>query len=143
VYIGTPHQGSDDADLTQTLLTVYSVFAPLEATIVSDMLPTVDFLELQQQQYRAIASNYATCCCYETRNTSLPGGYRSLVVPESSAVISGIPEAEVAAVPLDHIDIAKCRGIEDDGFSVFTPFLRVVTSDAVGRSQKRWSKYKG
>lgn len=143
VYLGTPHQGSDGADHMKTLLDICSLFTASNANVVKDILPTSDFLYLQQQLFQPVSANYPTCFCYETLETRIPGGSTALIVPRESASIMGIPRTEEVAMPSDHIQIAKYTGASDSGFLLLATVLRRMADYGKARCQERWKVHKG
>lgn len=86
VYLGTPHQGSDKADVTKTMLGVLSLVVPTNTEIVNDIRALIGFLLVQQQQYRPISNNWLTYYGYETKTTPLRGGSTSMIVSKTSVV---------------------------------------------------------
>jgi hypothetical protein len=141
LYLGTPHQGSDGADLLGILLNVYSLFRPSCASALVDMKPTADFLYVQQQLYGPIAARYMTVFCYETLPTYTTGG-SMLIVPRSSAVIGGISRAEAIGMPTDHILLSKYDGGKLDSFGLLIPSLRRMAEAAQdgGRAHRKACK---
>jgi hypothetical protein len=143
VYLGTPHQGSESADLKKIILNIYSTFATSSLEIVRDVKPAADFLHLQQQLYQSIASNYFTCFCYETLDTRVPGGLSTRVVPQASAVIWGIPDTLHIPINADHIRISKYSSATEDGYLALTAVLQVMSDTARDRFERRWKAYTG
>lgn len=125
------------------LLGIVSSLAPSSVHIIDDLKPTADFLHLQQQLYQPIAANYATCFCYETLETRLPGGSSTIIVPQSSAVIAGLSNIWKFAINADHIGMAKYGSAVDESFCAFMPTLRSMADVAHERCKTRWVAYKG
>jgi hypothetical protein len=78
-YLGTPHQGTNGADLLETMLKVQSIFFRTSTRIVKDLKPTSDYIHQLQTQYSAISANYPIVYCYETLETPHSSGISSMV----------------------------------------------------------------
>jgi hypothetical protein len=142
IYLGSPHQGSDGADMMKTMLGLMSLVAPTETETVKDISVLTDFLLLQQQQYRPISSNYLTYYGYETKATRLPGGSSSIIVSTASAVPPSATEAQRVEMPADHIGIAKFGGVGEEAFQRLMSPIRAIAEDSKGRYKERWKKFK-
>jgi hypothetical protein len=143
MYLGTPHHGSNGADIMKTLLDLFSLFGPSNINIVKDMRPFTDFLQMQSQLYKAISANYITYFCYETVPTRLPGGPTSLIVPKESAKVVEMKGALELALPADHIKIAKATSSSDVIYRLLEASLCSIAEEALLKCRNRWKTFEG
>lgn len=143
IYLGTPHQGSDNAGLMKTLLDLWSLFAPSTSHVVSDMKSFADFLFLQQQQYRSISNLYPTYYCHETKPILLPSGSRAVIVSKVSAVPPTAAESQRVEMSTDHIGLAKFENVADENFQRLISPVQSIARCSHMHCRERWRKFKG
>lgn len=80
-FLGTPHQGTDAADLGNLLLLIQSIYSDTNNAVLRDLGPHNSALQQQLSQYAAISGTYNTKFFYETLDTVLwkAGGIRKRV----------------------------------------------------------------
>jgi hypothetical protein len=77
-FFGTPHQGTDAADLGNLLLLIQSIYSDTNNAVIRDLGPHSPALQQQLSQYAAISGTYRTIFFYETLDTN-SGGIRKRV----------------------------------------------------------------
>jgi len=80
-FLGTPHQGNDNADLGNLLLLIQSIYSDSNNAVLWDLKPQTAALQQQLSQYAAISGTYNTKFFFETLDTPLRhlGGIRKRV----------------------------------------------------------------
>lgn len=131
VYLGTPHLGADVVPLARALLQIQSVYQNTSDAILKDIGSESHAIDTQLSQYTSISNRYYTKFFYEQMPTLLMGRLSKMVrllsvyhaltdlvfqlVPRSSAVVPGAPDAEAVGLNTDHIGLAKFGRQEDGG----------------------------
>lgn len=60
------------------------------------------------------------------------------MVPNASAIIPGIADAEAVAIMADHLDMVKFSSREDGGYEKVSGHLKLLAEDAPGVVDARW-----
>ena len=62
------------------------------------------------------------------------------MVPQASATIPGIADAEPIAIPADHLNMVKFASREDGGYEKVSGHLQVLAQEAPGAIGARWTE---
>lgn len=62
------------------------------------------------------------------------------MVPKSSAIIPGMPDAEAVAIQADHINMVKFTSRENDGYEKISGHLKLLAQEAPGAIDVRWAE---
>lgn len=62
------------------------------------------------------------------------------MVPQASAIIPGIADAEPIAIPADHLNMVKCASREDGGYEKVSGHLQLLAEEAPGAIGTRWTE---
>lgn len=62
------------------------------------------------------------------------------MVPQASAIIPGIADAEQIAIPADHLDIVKFGSRENVGYEKVSGHLQILTERATDAIGARWEE---
>jgi len=62
------------------------------------------------------------------------------VVPQASAIIPGIADAEPVAIPADHLNMVKFTSREDGGYEKVSGHLQLLAEEAPGAIAARWTE---
>ncbi|MCJ1347902.1 hypothetical protein MMC31_006132, partial [Peltigera leucophlebia] len=112
IFMGTPHLGSDGADIGQLALNVASIFMSTNTKVVKSLKKDSVLLKQLLDDYGKISGEFDTTFAYETVETKI-FGKRQMIVPRASAVVPG---ARTIAIGADHIHMVKFASREDEGY---------------------------
>ncbi len=62
------------------------------------------------------------------------------MVPQASAIIPGIADAEPVAIPADHLNMVKFTSREDGGYEKVSGHLQLLAEEASGAIAARWTE---
>lgn len=62
------------------------------------------------------------------------------VVPQASAIIPGIANAEPVAIPADHLSMVKFASREDPGYVKMSGYLQLLAEEAPSAIDARWTE---
>ncbi len=62
------------------------------------------------------------------------------MVPQASAIIPGIADAEPVAIPADHLNMVKFTSREDGGYEKVSGHLQLLAEEAPGAIGARWTE---
>jgi hypothetical protein len=79
LFLGTPHQGADGADLALCLLRIQSIYTQTNDAILQHLRRDSEFLQAQISQYASISGTLDTKFFYEVYPTQVLGGMQRLV----------------------------------------------------------------
>jgi hypothetical protein len=82
IFLGTPHQGSEQADNLQVLLGLASLLQ-IKVSDISEELETysITTMDVNKSFMRNASRNLQVLCFYETVKTRLPQGDRMVCAP--------------------------------------------------------------
>ena len=61
-------------------------------------------------------------------------------VPQASAIIPGIANAEPVAIPADHLNMVKFASREDPGYVKMSGYLQLLAEEAPSAIDARWTE---
>ncbi|KIM75579.1 hypothetical protein PILCRDRAFT_670138 [Piloderma croceum F 1598] len=142
LFLGTPHQGSDNVDLAMIILGIQSVYSETSVALLSDLRSHSKGLQQQLAQYTSIAGNYETRFFYEAYPTRLFHGISQLLVPKSSAIVPGMVNAEANILYKDHVGMTKFKHAGDGDLQTLSLHLSWMVQAAPQKVEERWERYK-
>ncbi|KAK4451012.1 hypothetical protein QBC34DRAFT_459505 [Podospora aff. communis PSN243] len=137
IFMGTPHQGSNAADLGSFLVNVASMFVPTNDRILKHLKRDSEWLQQQLGQFGPISRDFVTKFEYESYETPTRGPSIS-IVPRSSAVVPGQANAEVFSLNADHNGMVKYRSSNDGNYTTILEHLQIMAKDAPEVIRLRW-----
>ncbi|KAF8512223.1 hypothetical protein BU17DRAFT_96494 [Hysterangium stoloniferum] len=135
IYLGTPHQGIDLTNWSQSLLEYLSF---TNDPIIKHLGLHSEMLQRQTHNYNAISSRFRTVFCYETYHTLGPDGLSIGHVPVSSAVVPGSVDTQVVAIHKNHLGLAQFDSNADEGYDSITRLIHQITNQAPLAIHKNW-----
>ena len=79
IFLGTPHQGTQSAELASILLNIQAITRPVNDALVKHLSRNSEALEQQLSQFVSISKDFVIKFGFETYPTYLGGGFRGLV----------------------------------------------------------------
>ena len=161
LFMGTPHQGSEDVTWGVLATNLASVFAETNREILEHLGRNSEWLEHQQALFLPISNKFETIYFYETYPTPLPCGGSLLVcshvfvpmipfeyeltisckvVPKHSACIPGALGAAKIAILTDHTNMVKFRDADDEGFRKVHGELSIMLKKALPKIEQNWEE---
>lgn len=130
IFLGTPHRGSDKAELGQMVANIAKVsLRQPNSKLIRALSRESDVLEQQRQAFASVSSNVLIACFYEEMPTSFRRILRvnlGVIVPERSASIDGFG-IERIGIRASHSDMCKFSNVSQLGFQrVFDRFKDYV-----------------
>ncbi|MCJ1430387.1 hypothetical protein MMC29_008305 [Sticta canariensis] len=139
LFMGTPHQGGGGVHLGELLLKVGSIFVA-DDKIIKHLEKDSEWLQQQLSQYGPISRDFVTKFAYEMYPTPVALGKTIMVVPQASAIIPGIANAEPVAIPADHLNMVKFASREDAGYEKMSGYLQLLAEEAPSVIDTRWTE---
>ena len=62
------------------------------------------------------------------------------MVPDASAIISGVADAEPVAIAADHLNMIKFTSREDSGYKKVSEQLQLMAQEAPDAVEARWAE---
>ncbi|KFX87806.1 hypothetical protein V490_08006 [Pseudogymnoascus sp. VKM F-3557] len=113
IFMGTPHAGSDLAELGYKLAKALNIVRKTNSAILRPLQLDSEELTTVQQQFQQLAHNHRDnlniFCFFEEKAVVGLG----VIVPERSATLSQYSNQSIAA---NHMDMTKFSGPNDDGY---------------------------
>ncbi|KAF8526961.1 hypothetical protein BU17DRAFT_61934 [Hysterangium stoloniferum] len=116
IFLGTPHQGSDAADLALRLYHILSIIRGTNVMVLQHLTKNSEALQDLLADYNSISDLYSTLFCYESYDTPMPGGFSKMIVPKCSAVVPGAINAETIGLNKSHLGMCKFASKDDDDY---------------------------
>ncbi|KAF8512443.1 hypothetical protein BU17DRAFT_54068 [Hysterangium stoloniferum] len=141
IFMGTPHQGVDLVEWTQTHMDGRSLESLQVEPLLQHLLLGSEALQQQLTQYNSISARFKTVFCYELYTT--PGLVRNQVsphIPASSARVPGAVNAESVAIHKTHIEMVKFPSKEDGDYRNIVFRLQQM-SDVAPHVEMNWMKH--
>jgi len=139
IFMGTPHEGSDQANLLGILQRVISFFkAGQDTTALTKELETYSTttMDINKSFMKKPSRSLEIVCFYETRPTRLPQGER-MIVHQASAELNG-NGARSVGMACNHQELCKFQSPEHSRFqSVFWPQFEIVVDNAIAYADAR------
>ena len=79
IFLGTPHQGTQSAELASILLNIQAITRPVNDALVKHLSRNSEALEQQLSQFVSISKDFVIKFGFETYPTPYFGGFRGLV----------------------------------------------------------------
>ncbi|KAI1822903.1 hypothetical protein F4861DRAFT_540518 [Xylaria intraflava] len=140
IYMGTPHQGSNGVRLGCSLVNITSIFTAADDRLLKHLERDSEWLQQQLQQYNSISNEFVTKFAYETCETPMISGHKTLVVQRESAVVPGHADAEPIAINTDHIKMVKISKSTDMVYAKVSETLQIMAVAARANIQSRWEE---
>ncbi|KAI1635977.1 hypothetical protein F4809DRAFT_650828 [Biscogniauxia mediterranea] len=143
IFMGTPHQGGNGAQLGRVLANVASLFIEADDRILKHLERDSEWLQQQSEQYAPISGDFTTKFAYEQYKTTTALGKRITVVPKMLAVVLSQADAESLVIHKDHRNMVKFRSKDDADYITIKEHLEIMISDAESIIQSRWAEEPG
>ncbi|VUC28876.1 unnamed protein product [Clonostachys rosea] len=155
IYMSTPHQGGNGAQLGQMLANIASVFVPADDHLIRHLRQDSEWLKHLSRDYGRICDAFVTKFAYEEYETPIVLGHslmvssfntlweamsteRDQVVPRSSAVPADQSDAEPIVIHADHKNMVKYSSREDDGYRTICGHIQILISSSSGHVKSKW-----
>ncbi|CAH0021637.1 unnamed protein product [Clonostachys rhizophaga] len=138
IYMSTPHQGGNGAQLGQMLANIASVFVPADDHLIRHLRQDSEWLKHLSKGYGRICDEFVTKFAYEEYETPTVLGHSLMVVPRTSAVPADQSDAEPIVIHADHKNMVKYSSREDDGYRTICGHIRLLISDSSEHVKSKW-----
>jgi len=126
VFFGTPHAGANGAEFQAVLNNIVRIFVPGNSKILQLLKRDSDYLRYLTELYSPISSHFKTVFFWEEFNTPLVKGASIMIVPRTSAVVSGATNSVAIALHKHHIDLVKYSSEHDGAFETVSDQISVM-----------------
>ena len=158
IFLGTPHQGTKNAELASILLNIQAITSPVNDALVKHLSRNSEALEQQLSQFVSISNDFVIKFGFETYPTYLGGVFRDLVSPKkkgesqfiefgqivtrASAVVPGTVDAEAISINKNHVGMSKFSSAEDEDFKTISKHLSIMAKAAPHKIAKIWEHHR-
>ena len=122
----------------QRLVNVASIFVNTNDNLLKILARDSETLQSQLSQYQSISSDFITKFAFKSYSTALAFGKAIIIVPKSSAVVSGAVDAEAIAITDNHINMVKFPSETDEGFETVAGHLILMVEKACAKVSRNW-----
>ncbi|RPA81635.1 hypothetical protein BJ508DRAFT_306459 [Ascobolus immersus RN42] len=119
LFLGTPHRGSDSAQLLENLLQLTLG----SKAFIGDLKKGSQMLQAINEEFRFIADSYRLYSFYELRLTPMPGKFKSLVIVPQDSAVMGYRNERSIGVEADHHTICKFESRESGNYTLLRDVL--------------------
>lgn len=134
VFLGTPHRGTNLADLLNKILFV-SFQSP--KNFIMDLNRSSPALEELNEQFRHVAPRLSIVSFYETLATSV--GPRKLMVLEKDSSVLGYPGEISRSLNADHHDLCKYSSPQDSNYISVRNTIRSLVGRFRSKGTEVWT----
>lgn len=140
--MGTPHNGSDLANLGTAIQTIFSLVPrklfDTTPTLLKTLRPDNEILQNVNRQFAEIMGRYRIYFFHESKPMDLKGT-RKFIVEESSAapVIEGVERMGIEA---DHSSMCRFESEKSPGYEAVAEAILRYTREAPGEIANRWAQ---
>ncbi|MCJ1425603.1 hypothetical protein MMC29_003503 [Sticta canariensis] len=139
-FMGTPHEGGIGAHFGERMLRLTSIFATPDDKILKHLDRDSEWLQQQLSQFGLISRDFVIRFAYEMYPTPVALGKATMVVPDASAIIPGVADAESVAIAADHLNMIKFTSREDSGYEKVLGQLQLMAQEAPDAVEARWAE---
>ncbi|KAG5287472.1 LipA and NB-ARC domain-containing protein [Histoplasma capsulatum G186AR] len=142
LFMGTPHNGSDLANLGTAIQTIFSLVPrklfDTTPTLLKTLRPDNEILQNVNRQFAEIMGRYRIYFFHESKPMDLKGT-RKFIVEESSAapVIEGVERMGIEA---DHSSMCRFESEKSPGYEAVAEAILRYTREAPGEIANRWAQ---
>ncbi|EER37160.1 LipA and NB-ARC domain-containing protein [Histoplasma capsulatum H143] len=142
LFMGTPHNGSDLANLGTAIQTIFSLVPrklfDTTPTLLKTLRPDNEILQNVNRQFAEIMGRYRIYFFHESKPMDLKGT-RKFIVEESSAapVIEGVERMGIEA---DHTSMCRFESEKSPGYEAVAEAILRYTREAPGEIANRWAQ---
>ncbi|MCJ1394832.1 hypothetical protein MMC18_007712 [Xylographa bjoerkii] len=139
IFAGTPHQGGEGVAWGKRLVSIVSIFRNTNTEMLQHLERDSEEVQRLLRDFGPISNEFVAKFAYETLQTRLPTGTYIQVVPKSSAVVPGAPNAEAIAISNDHTNLVKFASSEEDGYKKLSGHMILMLQRAPEEISSRWA----
>ncbi|EDN02164.1 predicted protein [Histoplasma mississippiense (nom. inval.)] len=142
LFMGTPHNGSDLANLGTAIQTIFSLVPrklfDTTPALLKTLRPDNEILQNVNRQFAEIMGRYRIYFFHESKPMDLKGT-RKFIVEESSAapVIEGVERMGIEA---DHSSMCRFESEKSPGYEAVAEAILRYTREAPGEIANRWAQ---
>ncbi|KAF2999061.1 hypothetical protein E8E14_002825 [Neopestalotiopsis sp. 37M] len=137
VFMGTPHLGSDAADMATVVLNALSVFMRTDTKMLDHLKQESSQLDLQRSQFAELKDGIRILYCFESLETHTLMNKTKLIVPKRSAVIQD-GTAEELSIRADHRGMVRFLDEGDSAYASLVDRIRIWKQDKDGLMKRNW-----
>ncbi|KAI9890869.1 MAG: hypothetical protein M1814_003508 [Vezdaea aestivalis] len=158
VFLGTPHQGGQGVDAATIILDVENISSNTNESLLEHPTERLEFLQEQNDSFKAIAQDFELVSAYEMLPTPLIGNtvakvvsmiffYRNAesdfmnqIVPSWSTVIPYRSDIMTFGINKDHLNMTRFSRQEDPDFKKVSRAIANMATKALSQVKKNWEK---
>ncbi|VUC29632.1 unnamed protein product [Clonostachys rosea] len=138
-FMGTPHLGSNVAQMALSFRRMASIFGNFDDKLVEHLTTFSEKLQELQSRYVSIAGCFVTRFAYESSPTQVFGNRRVFIVPLASAIAEGSSlDSERIVIYADHVQLVKYRAKNSTNYRNVVNHLQDMVPGAKQAIQSRW-----